>query len=50
MVAYGPEYNPIERVWTQIKLLFKQQRTEAIIQGRSPDFEKLLREIMLHYP
>ena len=23
MVAYGPEYNPIERFWSKVKLLFK---------------------------
>ena len=25
-VPYGPEYNPIERVWAQIKLTFKKER------------------------
>ena len=50
MVAYGPEYNPIERFWSKIKLTFKKQRMQAILEGTSPDFEKLLRKILLGYP
>ena len=41
-VPYGPEFNPIERVWAQIKLQFKKRRLEAVLSGESPDFEKLL--------
>ena len=50
MVAYGPEYNPIERFWSKVKLAFKKQRMQAILEGASPDFEKLLRRILLGYP
>ena len=50
MVAYGPEFNPIERFWAQVKLLFKKERMNAMPQGGAPDFEKLLRRIMMAYP
>ena len=50
MVAYGPEFNPIERVWAQVKLLFKKERMNAMLLGGAPDFEKLLRRIMMAYP
>ena len=49
-VPYGPEYNPIERVWAQIKLQFKKRRLEAVLSGESPDFEKLLRAVLKQYP
>ena len=49
MVAYGPEFNPIERFWSKVKLAFKKQRMQAILEGASPDFEKLLRRILLGY-
>ena len=50
MVPYGPEFNPIERVWAQVKLLFKKERMNAMLLGGAPDFEKLLRRIMMAYP
>ena len=48
-VPYGPEYNPIERVWAEIKLQFKKRRPEAILSGEIPDFEKLLRAVLKKY-
>ena len=34
-VTYGPQYNPIERVWSQIKLLFKKEKMGHILFGRA---------------
>ena len=49
LVAYGPEYNPIERDWSKVKLMFKKERMAMILQGASPDFQKLLRRVLLGY-
>jgi len=49
-VTYGPQYNPIERVWSQIKLLFKKEKMGHILKGRSPNYEKMIRQIMDTYP
>ena len=49
-VPYGPEYNPIERVWAQLKLQFKKQRLQAVLNGESPDYEKLVRKVLKEYP
>ena len=35
-VTYGPQYNPIERVCAQIKLLFKKQKMANILEGAPP--------------
>ena len=49
-VTYGPQYNPIERVWAQIKLLFKKQKMANILEGRASNYEKMIRETMDTYP
>ena len=49
-MPYAPEYNPIERVWSKIKLCFKKARMSAILDGYAPNFEKLLRKILNEYP
>ena len=49
-VTYGPQYNPIERVWSQIKLLFKKQKMANILEGRASNYEKMIREAMDTYP
>ena len=49
-VPYGPEFNPIERVWSKIKLAFKKARMATILEGKSPNFEKMLRKILTDYP
>ena len=49
-VTYGPQYNPIERVWSQIKLLFKNEKMGHILEGRAPNYEKMIRQIMDAYP
>ena len=49
-VTYGPQYNPIERVWSQIKLLFKKEKMGHILEGRAPNYEKMIRQIMDTYP
>ena len=49
-VTYGPQYNPIERVWSQIKLLFKKQKMANILEGRASNYEKMIRETMDTYP
>ena len=49
-VPYAPEYNPIERVWSKIKLCFKKARLSAILDGNTPNFEKLLRKILNEFP
>ena len=49
-MPYAPEYNPIERVWAQFKLQFKKRRLQAILDGESPDYDKLVRKVMTEYP
>ena len=49
-VPYGPEYNPIERVWARFKAEFKKIKMAQIIEGHSPDYDKLIRKIMRSYP
>jgi transposase len=49
-VPYAPEYNPIERVWSKIKLCFKKARLSTILDGNTPNFEKLLRKILNEFP
>ncbi len=49
-VAYGPEFNPIERVWAQLKLVFKKRRLTLILEGRVPNYEKIIRNILHTYP
>ena len=45
-IPFGPEYNPIERVWTRFKEEFQNIKMAHIIEGHSPDYEKLIRKIM----
>ena len=45
-VPYGPEYNPIERVWSRIKASFKKERLGQVLEGKSPDYKKLVRQAM----
>ena len=47
---YSPEYNAIERVWSQFKLQYKKCRVEAILAERSPNYMKMIREILINYP
>jgi hypothetical protein len=47
---YSPEFNPIERVWAQIKARFKVARMGLVLDGHSPDYDKLVRQTMLDYP
>ena len=49
-MTYGPQYNPIERVWSQIKLLFKKQKMANILERRASNYEKMIRETMDAYP
>ena len=49
-VPYEPEYNPIERVWARFKAEFKKIKMAQIIDGHSPDYDKLIRKIMHSYP
>jgi len=49
-VAYAPQYNPIERVWAQVKLQFKKEKMAHILEGRQPNYEKIIRQIMDAYP
>lgn len=49
-VPYGPEYNPIERVWAQLKAEFKKQKMQLILEGQAPNYEKMIRGIMTGYP
>ena len=49
-MPYGPEYNPIERVWARFKAEFKKIKMAEIIEVLSPDYEKLIRKIMRGYP
>ena len=50
LVAYGPEFNPIERVWSKIKLQFKKERMGLVLQGQAPNFNKLLRGVLMKFP
>ena len=49
-MAYAPEYNPIERVWAQLKAQFKKEKMGLILEGRSPNYEKIIRRILQAYP
>ncbi len=49
-VPYGPEYNPIERVWAQFKAEFKKQKMSLILEGKAPNYEKMIRGIMTKFP
>ena len=49
-VPYGPEYNPIERVWSMLKPEFKKRKMSLILDGKAPNYEKMIREIMTNYP
>ena len=49
-VAYAPEYNPIEQVWAQLKAQFKKEKMGLILEGRSPNYEKIIRRILQAYP
>ena len=49
-VPYGPEFNPIERVWSMLKAEFKKQKMSLILEGQAPKYEKMIREIMKMYP
>ena len=49
-VIYCPQYNPIERIWAQIKLLFKKQKMANILEGRASNYKKMIREAMDTYP
>ena len=49
-VAYAPEYNPIERVWAQLKAQFKKEKMGLVLEGRSPNYEKIIRRILQAYP
>jgi putative transposase len=49
-VPYGPEYNPIERVWAQVKIRFKKERLGNILGGVTTNYEKTIRQIMLSLP
>ena len=48
--AYAPQYNPIERVWAQIKYLFKKEKMAYILEGRYPNYEKMIRQSFDAYP
>jgi transposase len=49
-VAYAPEYNPIERVWAQLKAQFKKEKMGLILEGRAPNYEKIIRRILQDFP
>jgi transposase len=49
-VPYGPEYNSIERVWAQFKAEFKKQKMSLILEGKAPNYEKMIRGIMTNFP
>ena len=46
----SPEVNPIERVWAQLKAQFKNEKMGLILEGRSPNYEKIIRRILQAYP
>ena len=49
-IPYGPEYNPIERVWAKLKAEFKKRKMAAILEETVPNYPKLIRAIMSSYP
>ena len=49
-VPYGPQFNPIERVWAQLKLRFKRLRLDLVLSGESPNYNNLVKDILLGYP
>ena len=42
-VAYSPELNPIELVFSQIKRHFYNERSTALVKGKKPDIVKLIK-------
>ena len=40
--AYSPDYNPIERVFSQAKLLIKKERLRAIRNNKGPNDEAII--------
>ena len=48
-VPYGPEYNPIERVWAQFKAEFKKQKMSLILEGKAINYDKMIRQVMTNY-
>ena len=49
-VPYGSEYNPIERVWAQFKAKFKKKKIFLILEGKTPNYRKMIRGIKTNYP
>ena len=49
-VAYAPEYNPMERVLAQFKAKFKKEKMDLILEGRTPNYEKIIRRILQDFP
>lgn len=41
-VAYSPQYNPIEIVWSQVKAGFKKTKLEMLAQGAAINYERLV--------
>lgn len=37
-------------MWSQLKLQFKREKMAHILDGRSPNYEKIIRNIMRAYP
>ena len=42
-IAYAPEYNPM---WAQLKLQFKKEKMDLILERGTPNYEKIIRRIL----
>jgi transposase len=47
-VAYSPQYNPIEIVWSQVKASFKRAKLKLLAQGASINYERLSIQSLLN--
>jgi len=46
-VAYSPQYNPIEIVWSQVKAGFKKAKLELLAQGVAINYDRLAIQSLL---
>jgi hypothetical protein len=46
-VAYSPQYNPIEIVWSEVKAGFKKAKLEMLAQGAAINYERLAIQSLL---
>ena len=46
-VAYSPQFNPIEHVWSLVKAAFKRKKLDLLLQDKRINYKKLVIESLL---